>query len=178
MKTRLDFQKFESPRDDDFLHRLLNDPRASLNSSWAFKQPVTREDSHSIREDLLRTEWSYKSATPIGVVYLKHIGNLLDHHRCVELNVAIFWTFLGSGFTHASMEWVLSRAFEGNHIHRVELNLAEWSAPGLQFGSRYLSFKVEGIKRNRLWREGRYWDDFFLGVGKSDWERYKDRELA
>lgn len=76
------------------------------------------------------------------------------------------------GYGTDAMRAVLRFAFLELNLHRVSLNVFEYNPRAVRAYEK-AGFRVEGRLRGALLREGRRWDELFMGVLRPDWmEQY------
>ena len=70
------------------------------------------------------------------------------------------------------MRVILRYAFTELNLHRVSLGLFEYNPRALRSYEK-AGFKMEGRMRGTLHREGRRWDDLYMGILRTEWmEKY------
>lgn len=72
------------------------------------------------------------------------------------------------GYGTDAMRLILRYAFLELNLHRVSLGLFDYNPRALRAYEK-AGFRVEGRMRGTLHREGRRWDDIFMGVLRSEW---------
>ncbi len=76
----------------------------------------------------------------------------------------------GKGFGTDAMRVLLRFAFTELNLHRVSLSVFEYNPRAARVYEK-LGFEVEGRQRQRLHRDGRWWDSIFMGLLREEWER-------
>jgi RimJ/RimL family protein N-acetyltransferase len=66
----------------------------------------------------------------------------------------------------------LDFAFEMLNMHRVEGEVLDYHHAAQQLEIDYLGFKVEGRKRNAVYKCGRYYDALVIGMLREEWEQH------
>ncbi len=103
----------------------------------------------------------------IGLVDL-----IVDHwsHRNAWLGIGIGeradW---GQGYGSDAMRLILRYAFDELNLHRVTLTVFEYNERAIHT-YRKLGFQEEGRQRQRLQRDGRWWDMLFMGLLRKEWK--------
>ena len=75
----------------------------------------------------------------------------------------------GQGYGTEALRLILRYAFDELNLHRLSASTFEYNTGALRFLER-AGFAVEVRRRQALQREGRRWDDLFLGILREDWE--------
>ena len=76
----------------------------------------------------------------------------------------------GQGYGTEALRLILRYAFDELNLHRLSASTFEYNTGALRFLER-AGFAVEVRRRQAIQREGRRWDDLFLGILREDWER-------
>lgn len=78
------------------------------------------------------------------------------------------------GYGTDAMRLILRYAFTELNLHRVSLGLFEYNPRALRSYEK-AGFKLEGRMRGTLHREGRRWDDLYMGILRTEWmEKYEN----
>ena len=64
-------------------------------------------------------------------------------------------------------------AFEVLNMHRLNAEVLECNLPAFKIETEFLEFKVEGRKRQAVYKSGKYYDSLVLGLLREDWENSK-----
>lgn len=62
-------------------------------------------------------------------------------------------------------------AFEMLNMHRLNAEVLESHVAAYSLETNFLGFQVEGVKRKAVYKCGRYYDSFVLGLLREDWEK-------
>lgn len=81
----------------------------------------------------------------------------------------------GKGYGTDAMRILLRYAFTELNLHRVSLTVFEYNPRGIRSYQK-AGFVEEGRTRGQLHREGRRWDIIYMGILKSEWEKYQQGE--
>ena len=81
----------------------------------------------------------------------------------------------GKGYGTDAMRVILRYAFTELNLHRVSLDVFEYNPRGIRSYEK-AGFKVEGRRRGTLNRDGRRWDEYFMGILRSEWEQSQGGE--
>lgn len=106
----------------------------------------------------------------IGFVGLDGSG-IRSPHRDAFVGIGIgepeFW---GKGYGTDAMKLILRYGFLELNLHRISLDVFDYNPRAIRSYEK-AGFKLEGRARGTLLREGRRWDEIFMGVLREDWER-------
>lgn len=76
----------------------------------------------------------------------------------------------GRGYGTEALRLILRYAFDELNLHRLSASTFEYNTGAVRFLER-AGFAVEVRRRQAIQRDGRRWDDLFLGLLREDWER-------
>ncbi len=87
-------------------------------------------------------------------------GNYRRNHGCVHVVIGIRQDFAGQGIGKelfgALERWALDRT-----LHRLELTVMSHNERAIHLYQK-MGFKIEGTKKDSLWVNGRYVDEYYL----------------
>ena len=113
-----------------------------------------------------------EDGTLIGVAY---VADLSLHNRHASVGVTIgnrdYW---GRGYGRESLELLLHYGFNELGLHRVSTETFEYNAAWRVLVER-AGFRHEGVLREYLFRDGRYWDNHIYALLE---DAYRARDLA
>lgn len=78
----------------------------------------------------------------------------------------------GKGYGTEATALITGYAFETLNLHRVSLRVYEDNERGIRAYEK-VGFKKEGVLRQDIYREGRYWDTFMMGILHEEWAARK-----
>jgi RimJ/RimL family protein N-acetyltransferase len=110
----------------------------------------------------------------IGIIGLD--GIRWTHRDCfvgIGLGEREFW---GKGYGTDAMRIILRYAFTELNLHRVTLNVFEYNPRGVRSYEK-AGFVLEGRQRGVLLREGRRWDEIYMGILREDWLKQQQENL-
>jgi UDP-4-amino-4,6-dideoxy-N-acetyl-beta-L-altrosamine N-acetyltransferase len=105
-----------------------------------------------------------------------HIGNIGLHdidwlHRRAELGIVIgereFWN---QGYGSDAVRTLLGFAFREMNLHRVHLRVFEDNVRALRVYEK-CGFQHEGCLRQAVYRQGRYCDEYLMGILSHEFEQ-------
>jgi RimJ/RimL family protein N-acetyltransferase len=81
----------------------------------------------------------------------------------------------GQGYGTEAMRLMLDYAFFEVNLYRVTLNVFEYNPRAIRSYEK-AGFQHEGRMRGALYREGKRWDLYYMGILRSEWmEKYGNR---
>ncbi|MCR4404738.1 MAG: GNAT family N-acetyltransferase [Candidatus Acetothermia bacterium] len=157
--------------------RWINDPEVTrtLGMYRPMNEPREREWLES----------RYKDDKEIGLAIVlkendKHIGNIGLHgldwkNREAELGIMIGekdqWD---KGYGHEAIELMLGYGFDRLGLHRIYLRVYEnnlWA----QRCYEKAGFRREGVMRESVFSEGRYWDTILMSLLEREWRELRSK---
>jgi RimJ/RimL family protein N-acetyltransferase len=125
----------------------------------------TKYDSNSIRT---------------GYVYYSNINHL---NRTLSVSASIDKSRRTPDYNKDFFRTGIDFAFEILNVNRVEAEVLECNLPAQKLEIEFLGFKVEGVKRDAVYKSGKYYNSLVLGMLRSEWDRQNcntnfDHEIA
>jgi RimJ/RimL family protein N-acetyltransferase len=105
---------------------------------------------------------------PIGLIHLTASSPEMAHHRNTNLGFGLTRPYWGKGYGQEAMEWLLEWAFHRANMHRVGLATAGFNHRAQKLYEK-CGFVEEGVTRDAVWVEGRYWDAKRYGILEDEW---------
>lgn len=144
------------------IQRVENDSKYMLFGPG--ERRITREQLHS---RILAMETENGSTIIVAesddklVGYLMAIGGSSNRtNHSVYLVIGISTEYQGQGIGTALFEF-LEKWAEQHNIHRMELTVAHPNEAGIRLYKK-MNFTIEGTKRNSLYIDGNYVDEFYM----------------
>lgn len=184
-----------TPSDEPFISTLCSDSIAFANSNTALLKPPTAKWSQGFlsylmndtllsvlichpalrpeeQSDIIPKESGFdrNDLAPIGQVFLTKATSEEAHHRKASIGVDIIADYQGQGYGSEAVQWVLNWGFQTAGLHRIELSCFECNTGAKGLYER-LGFTLEGRKRESLWSEGRWWDQYEYGMLEGQWRK-------
>ncbi len=78
--------------------------------------------------------------------------------------------YLGQGYGTEAMKLVLDYCFNTLNLHRVALGVSEFNERAIKCYEK-VGFKKEGISREAVYKNGRYWNNIKMGILKQEWSK-------
>lgn len=164
----LHFRKF-TQEDIPYYYIWRNDPEVAQYDQSGFLRPMSFEEVETWSQRMVEgpTFTICIDDTPIGTCAFMNVD---QRNRHAELAIVIgdknYW---GKGLGTQSMKQLLEWGFYGMNLNRLYLHVFSFNerAKGLY---EKMGFKLEGTKREMLFRDGRYEDLEYYGLLRSEWE--------
>ncbi len=151
----------------------INDPEIKRLLTPGIPYLNTLEDERKWVEGLSATKDNYSFAIE-NLEDEKYIGgcglNSIDWKNSVAV-VGIFIgdkSYWGKGYGTDAMNVLLKFIFEQMNIHKVKLNVFSYNERAIKSYEK-CGFKVEGVVRQEIFRDGRYYDDIIMGLLKEEY---------
>ncbi len=74
----------------------------------------------------------------------------------------------GKGYGTDAMRIILRYAFTELNLRRISLDVFEYNPRGVR-SSEKAGVVIEGRQRGQVFREGRRWDDIYMGILREEW---------
>jgi RimJ/RimL family protein N-acetyltransferase len=78
--------------------------------------------------------------------------------------------FRGKGYGSDALRLVLGYAFRELNLHRVGLIVISYNARAIRAYEK-AGFVREGVRRESVFREGKRYDEIFMGILRTEWEQ-------
>ena len=111
---------------------------------------------------------------PIGAMDLcaHPSGERYVHHRNADIGIDIAPKYQNKGYGKEALEWILEWGFRHAGLHRVGIRVLGWNEGALRLYQR-IGFVMESREREKFWSDGKWWDDFGLGMLEDEWRAKK-----
>lgn len=76
--------------------------------------------------------------------------------------------YWGKGYGTDAMRVLVKFIFEQMNIHKVKLNVYSFNERAIKSYEK-CGFKVEGVLRQEIFRDGRYYDEIIMGLLKEEY---------
>ncbi|GAA0729576.1 GNAT family protein [Clostridium malenominatum] len=156
----------------------VNNPEVKRLLTPGIPFPNTLEDEEKWVESLSATKdvYSFAIETLQDNKYIGGCGiNSIDWKNSVAL-VGIFIgdkDYWGKGYGTDAMKTLVKFIFEQMNINKVKLNVFSFNERAIKSYEK-CGFKIEGVLRQELYRDGKYHDDILMGILREDWVRADD----
>ncbi|MFW6269488.1 MAG: GNAT family N-acetyltransferase [Bacillota bacterium] len=170
-------------RESDFepIRAWVNNPEVVQYLSDIFLYPQSEKQTRDFLDNAMQEEWKG------FIIAEKDSENYIGQVDLVELDqkngVGELGIVIGSeenhnqGYGTEALKLFLDFCFDQLRLHRVELVCWEHNHRG-QHVYEKLGFVKEGIRREKRFRNGRYYSEYCYGILKDEWKkRKKELEL-
>lgn len=103
----------------------------------------------------------------IGLVTLANIDYI---NRCAELHIMIGKEYQNKGAGKYAVENIINYAFNDLNLNRVELSVLENNERAIGLYNK-IGFKVEGVKRNAYYKEGKFVNKVEMAVLRDEYNK-------
>lgn len=152
---------FNDPEVNKFLHR----------RSMTFEQEKEWINSLPKNQQEFNLAIDTSDGVHIGSVGLRNIDEVYHY---ADFGIMIgdknYWN---KGLGSEATNLILSHGFEQLHLHRIELDVYEYNERAIKVYER-IGFIKEGVKREHVLWQGKFYDTILMGMLASEWEKKKD----
>lgn len=158
--------------DVPFAQEWINDPEMKTNLAPGVPYPVTLEDEEKWVASLSSNKDDYSFAIEtLDGQYLGGCGvNWVDWKNSRAM-VGIFIgnkDYLGKGYGTDAMRVLVRFIFNEMNIHKVKLMVYAFNERAIK-SYKKCGFVVEGVKRDEIFKNGKYHDELEMGLLRDDW---------
>ena len=157
--------EFRWQMDTEF-YRLANSDPAMLKSEKKLKERFEKQ----IEDGFAPRRYSFFVRTLAEDAYIGDfvlIVDLINSEAWVGIGIGErdFW---GKSYGTDMMRLCLQYAFTELNMHRVSLGLHEYNSRALRAYEK-VGFQIEGTTRKDIFREGKRFDSFWMGILREEW---------
>jgi ribosomal-protein-alanine N-acetyltransferase len=164
--------------------RPLEPSDAAIMQPWANDSSVTRNITlfrpASIKTELDFIERAATSTTDIALgIVLPEGDRLIGSAGLMQIDwknrSTLFGISIGEpaqwgkGYGTEATQLLVALAFERLNLHRVSLLVYEYNDRGIRCYER-VGFKREGVHRDHVWMDGRYWNAHTMAILREEWK--------
>lgn len=160
-----------APGDAGALRRYMTDPEVVrlLFEDQAGPMPGTLTLALTIWYTSLSERGEWAIVNPRGrFIGLVRFWRISQRNRNAMLTIFIgekdCW---GKGYGTDALRLALLQAFGPMDLHRIELHVFEFNARAIRCYEK-VGFIREGVRREALWRENRYYDVYAMGITRPE----------
>lgn len=165
-------------RESDYEHMRswVNDPRIVGTLSDIFLYPHSEKNTRGFLDLTTSREWTGFVIAHMGTE--EYIGQIdfvkLDNKNgWGELGIVIGnEANHGRGYGTEALELMIDFAFDQLRLHRVELVCWSFNTRGRHVYEK-VGFVQEGVRREKRYRDGQFYDEICYGLLKEEWEERK-----
>jgi RimJ/RimL family protein N-acetyltransferase len=160
-QARNHFQWFNDPEVTKFLSRDFKG--YTLNKAKEYIRQAAR------KKDAIRWAIYLKDGTHVGNTALHEIDGRKDKKACWGICIGDknYW---GQGLGTDTLKAILKFSFDKLKLHRLELSVFPHNPRGLRCYKK-CGFKVEGLKRQSVKKNGKFIDEIIMSILKSDYNK-------
>lgn len=154
--------------------KYVNDPEVLRFLESGIPYPVTQNEEYKWFEAISAFKDSYRFAIE-AVASGQYIGecgiNSIDWKNSVA-SVVIFIgdkAYRSKGYGTEAMQILLSFAFNQININKVRLNVYSFNEQAIKSYEK-CGFKNEGVLRQEIFRDGRYYDTIVMGLLREEYK--------
>ena len=118
---------------------------------------IARKDTDEVLGMINLVDIDWKSGVAFSGIRL--FGN--EHH--------------GKGYARDAVMALMEYAFNELRLHRIEGSIIETNEPSKKLYEK-CGWKVEGVKREAVFKNGRYYDELQVAILKSDYDSLKEKK--
>ncbi|MDI3547101.1 MAG: hypothetical protein PWR10_753 [Halanaerobiales bacterium] len=162
-------------RESDFEHirRWVNNPEIVKYLSDIFLYPQSEKQTRDFLERAMSKEWKgFIIADRETGEYIGQVDfvNLDEKNGYGELGIVIGdLDQTSKGLGSEALELFLDFGFNQLRLNRIELVCWSYNKRA-QRAYEKVGFKKEGIRRQKYFRDGRYFDEYLYGILKEEWQ--------
>ncbi len=162
-------------RDSDFEHmrEWVNDPDVVRTLSDVFLYPHSEKQTRGFLEMAMGPDWKG------FVIANAQTGDYLGQIDFIRLDLKNGWGELGlvigkkheygKGFASEALKLMCRFGFQELRLNRIELFCWSFNDRARRVYER-VGFQMEGVRRAKWYRAGRYFDEICYGLLKDEWE--------
>lgn len=105
--------------------------------------------------------------SPLGVVLYSEIDPI---SRVMSISGSVYKDQRSEINNKDLFDCGLDFAFEILNAYRVEAEVLECNLPAQQLEIDHLGFRIEGVKRQSVYKSGKYYNSLVLGLLREEWE--------
>jgi RimJ/RimL family protein N-acetyltransferase len=115
-------------------------------------------------------ELGFTQSVRIGVIRIDSI----DRNNAVcEVGLDIFDDFKGQGLSVPIYTWLLNHLFDDMNFHSAYLEVLSSNKRAIHIYKK-LGFRISGVQRERIYRNGKYEDYLYMDLLRSEWKNGKN----
>ncbi len=156
-----------------------------LITNWAgamFRFPLTHESLDWYLDETNDTHsdaFVYKAIDTVSGKTIGHIslGSISEKNKSARVSRVLIGSDAqrGKGYCQAMMTAVLKIGFDEMNLHRISLGVYDFNTAAIRCYEK-CGFKKEGLLRDVLKYEDRYWSLCEMGILDHEWRRHTGKE--
>jgi RimJ/RimL family protein N-acetyltransferase len=160
--------------DLEVLHSWANDP-STQDIMGAIHWPSSLDFHKEWFKKLKHDQSNQRFAIEVPDLGLIGVSSIIDidwrnshaWHGVMLGNVDI----RGKGYGKDAVMATMRYAFDELNLRRLDGQMVEYNQGSVDFYCNKLGWKKEGVRRDWIYRKGRFWDQIVVGVTKNDYEQ-------
>ncbi len=158
--------------DAPVLKAYINDP--DVNRTLMVYRPLGLESV----EKFIATPGTNENEICLGIALRENdrlIGATDLHLRAPKDRHALFGISIGAkdewnkGYGTEATRLIVDYGFQTLNLNRISLRVYEYNPRAVRTYEK-VGFKREGVLRQEVYREGRYWDAYAMGMLRTEWD--------
>lgn len=155
------FEIFSDPHVMEYygmlLHKTLADTEALVNDQhqWLARRQAIR--------------WGVTLKDDDRIIGSCGFHNFDDYHWRAEIGYELHRAYWRQGIMREAVGAILAYGFQTMQLYRIEATVDDDNAASKQF-LRQLGFTYEGCRKQRFYFRGRYWDEHYFGLLRSEYD--------
>lgn len=154
------------------IHKWSNSPEITrMLGGWHFPSSLSDQqewfDNLSLKSNDQRFSIYAEEFGLIGVANLVNInwkdGNAFHGMLIGDKDIR------GKGYGIDTILTIMKYAFEDLRLERLDGTMIEYNEPSINVYVKKCGWKIEGRKKNKYFREGRFWDEVVVGITKDEY---------
>lgn len=158
-------------RDSEYLRLLDSDPARPFTLQDA-REELNRDAHSDAFHFVIRTRADDRLIGFVGIFAIRWTHG--DGTIGIGLGEREYW---GRGYGTEAMRLVVRFAFQELNLHRVSLSVFEYNTRARRSYEK-VGFRFEGQERQVLLRDGRRYDEIYMGLLRREWETHLQGEQA
>lgn len=158
--------------DTKLAHEYISDADVKRNLTPDIPYPITlhEEEMWIENQSAFKTEYSFAIEILQSGEYIGGCGvNKVDWKNSIaEIGIFLGKKFWGKGYGSDGMNLLIKFVFEQMNINKVKLNVYSFNKRAIRCYEK-LGFKLEGVLRQELFRDGQYHDIHIMGILKDEY---------
>lgn len=162
--------------DIKYMRQWANDREITDGLSDVFLYPHSEYETESYVKKMIEGSVKSKGFVIAEKESQEYIGQIDLHHidwknRCANLGIVIGRKdYIRKGYGKEAICLLQSFVFHEMNLHRLELEVYEFNDKALRCYER-CGFREEGRLREKIYKNGKYWDLIQMGILRSEYEQ-------
>lgn len=179
---RLIYRAFQDNEEDRSFayNQLASDALTKGLADPSVHRPTSRQLQDGYIDSMLKTTVMYniiclpekdpgtgkEKLTPIGIMNVK---DLPQYQRRATFGIAIIPAYQSKGYGSEAVGWIMDWVFKWGGYHSLTLGASMYNERAVR-AYKKAGFKVEGIGREVIYRDRKWWDSIQMSMLEQEWE--------